>query len=535
MAITKRAVCLKYLLLLLCFLCTVLTVLNEVMDPCSFTVSGGIQFLSSRINCYLEENFEDKGLYADVEVVGIDQITSRAQGKGKYLLILPRETSCSSCSEKLCNNVSHLLDILESWSDFDGASCAGQPDTSNTITTCTFFTQHWSMVLHEGDKLHARDINQQSVLFFNCTIFETPFLIRRDVFNKLGFRPSHGEATLLDFFLRSKGALKFASSLNCTFSNDQMVVNRGAMKTKEVYLDYGLLGFNHNILRIIRKDSITWTQCTRNEYYCPNKPLQEISNPISKQLSLFCCDVALNQFLIDAVDGLNEVGLDYRLCYGTLLGAVRSRNIIPWTRDIDIDLTPKDYRDSYSFDRLKHVMQKKHYSTPLIYELRRIIPLFPFKIKLLNLFSYDLFNKEILEMMKDVLPITTPEWNSMGYVDIYPYEGVQTASTNITINGRKYKTHSNPEHYLNKVFGKSWRQVQHSFKSKDPHKPWIWQLDTSRVQEDFPKLKSYCGIHHTYTIVFLIIVALLIAVHTCVLICWNVIRTVKKICCSQLL
>ena len=532
----KQTVCLKYKLLL-CFLCTVLIVFNEVLDPCSFTLSRGVQSLSSQINCHLVEDFKDKHMYSEVEVVGIHQRTSRAQGKGKYLLVLPRETSCSSCSQRLCNNVGNLLDILETWSDFDGASCASKPvhpDSRNTIrTSCTFFTKHWSMVLHEGDKVHTREINQQSVSFFNCSIVETPFLIRKKVFDKLSFRPSHGEATLLDFFLRSKGTLKFASSLNCTFTNEQLVVDRGAMKTTEVYLDYGLLGFNHNILRIIRSDSITWTKCIRNEFYCPNKPLGEIENSISKQLSLFCCDVALNQFLIDAVDGLNEVGLDYRLSYGTVLGAVRSRNIIPWTRDIDIDLTPTDYRDSYSFGRLKEVMQKKHYSTPLIYQLRRIMPLFPLRTKLSNLFSYDLFNEQILELMRAILPMTKPEWNSVGYIDIYPYEGVQTASTNITINGRQYKTHSNPELYLAKVFGESWRQIQRSFKSTDPHKPWIWKLDTIRVQEDIPTYKSYCGSHHTYIIVFVIIVTLLTIVHTCVpILSWGITKAVTKICSS---
>lgn len=514
----KRGTCLQFFFILLCFLCTLLILFNEFMDPCGFTMTKGIQSFSSKVNCHLEGNFEDKDLYSSVEIVGINQRTSQAGGKEKYIMVLPRKTTCSSCGRKSCNGVNHLENILESWSDFDGATCGGHSVNSinNTIESCGFLIKHWSMVIHEGSQLQTRQMADQTISFFNCSIVEAPFLIRRNVFNKLGFRPSHGEATLVDFFLRSKGTLKLATSLNCSFIDEQLVADRGAMGTKEIYLDYGLLGYHHNILRVIRKDFITWTKCTRSTYYCPNKPFKEIDHPISRQLSLFCCDVALNQYLIDAVDGFNEVGIDYRLCYGTLLGAVRSKNIIPWTRDIDIDLTPTDYRDSFAFYRLQQVMQKKHYATPLIYELRRIMPLFPLKTHVPNLFNYDLFSRTILEQMRGIVPIEKPEWNSIGYVDIYPYEGTRTMAINITINGRDYKTHSNPELYLAKAFGKSWRQVQYGFKSKDPHKPWIWRLDTSIIQEDIPNSNSYCIIYQncckfllaTVTFLFIVLIFL---------------------------
>ncbi|XP_028413889.1 uncharacterized protein LOC114536739 [Dendronephthya gigantea] len=481
------------------------------MDPCGFTITEGIQSFSCQINCHLERNLADKDLYSNVEIVGIHQRKSQARGKEKYILVLPRKTACSSCGRKSCYSVNHLEDILESWSDFDGATCAGHSVNSinNTIESCGFLTKHWSMVINEGGQIQTRQMATQNISFFKCNIVEAPFLIRRNVFDKLGFRPSHGEATLVDFFLRSKGTLKFATSLNCTFIDEQLVADRGAMETKEIYLDYGLLGYHHNILRVIRKDSITWTMCTRREYYCPNKPQKEIENPISRQLSLFCCDVALNQYLIDGVNGLNEVGIDYRLCRGTLLGAVRSKNIIPWTRDVDIDLTPTDYTDSLGFYRLQKVMQKKRYATPLIYQLRRIMPLFPLKTHIPNLLNNDLFSQKVLDQMRGFIPISKPEWNSIGYVDMYAYEGGRTVPTNITINGLNYKTHSNPEQYLAKTFGSSWRQAHLSGRSHEPHKPWIWRLDTSRVQEDIPTLESYCIIYQNCSMGFLSIVSFL--------------------------
>lgn len=493
---SKSSACWKYYLLFLCFIWTLIILFNELLDPCNFTITQGIQSFSSKLNCHLADNFQNKALYTDVEVVGIDERTSEPSGKAKYILVLPRKSSCISCTRESCHGVRHLVNILESSSDFDGATCSDDDHSifNTSLKSCIFFTKHWSIVIQEGGELQTRQIAGQLLSFFNCNIVEAPFLIRRNVFNRLGLRPSHGETTLIDFFLRSKGALKIASSINCSFTDEQLVTDRGAMETKQIYLDYGLLGFNHNILRVIRKNSVTWTQCSRNAYYCPNKPLQEIGNSISRKLSLFCCDVALNQYLIDAVEGLSKAGIDYRLCFGTLLGAVRSKNIIPWTKDIDIDLTLEDYKDS-----------KKHYSTPLIYELRRIMPLFPLKTRVPDLFKHDLFSKTILEQMKDVLPIKQPEWNSIGYVDVYPYEGpiYRASPANITINGRGYKTHSDPETYLEKAFGHSWRDIQPGYKSKDPHKPWLWKLDTSTVQEDIPTPKGYCGIYRTSSVVIL--------------------------------
>ena len=506
LACSKRFTCWKYYVLFLCFICLLIIISNELLDPCNYTIAKGMRSFSSKLNCHLAQNFLNKALYTDVEVVGTDQRTSEPSNKAKYILVMPRATSCISCTKDTCHGVRHLVNILESWSDFDGATCGNNKDHSvfnTSIKACRFFTKHWSVVIQESGELQTRQMSGHLLSFFNCNIIEAPFLIRRNVFNGLGLKPSLGEATLIDFFLRSNGALKIASSINCSFTDEQLATDRGAMETKQIYLDYGLLGFNHNILRVIREDSITWTQCSRDSYFCPNKPLQEIGNSTSKKLSFFCCDEALNQYLIDAVDGLVRAGTDYRLTRGTLLGAVRSKNIIPWTRDIDIDLTLKDYKDPYAFIRLQKIMQRKHYSTPLIYQLRRIMPLFPLKTQLPGIFNHDLFSKTIVEQMKGVLPIIRPQWNSMGYVDIYSYEGPKTSPTNVTINGRSYKTHSNPEAYLEKAFGNSWREFHHGKRSKEPHKPWLWKLDTSLVQEDVPTPKEYCGLHQTSSVVIL--------------------------------
>lgn len=48
--------------------------------------------------------------------------------------------------------------------------------------------------------------------------------------------------------------------------------------------------------------------------------------------------------MLAAVDGICEkLGLPYYLCYGSALGAIREKGIIPWDEDIDLVLWRKDY------------------------------------------------------------------------------------------------------------------------------------------------------------------------------------------------
>ena len=63
----------------------------------------------------------------------------------------------------------------------------------------------------------------------------------------------------------------------------------------------------------------------------------------SCDLQRFCepnCADVLFKYLVDVTDSLEALNITYYIQYGTLIGAVRDQNIIPWETDIDI-VVPK--------------------------------------------------------------------------------------------------------------------------------------------------------------------------------------------------
>ncbi|XP_031558437.1 uncharacterized protein LOC116294890 [Actinia tenebrosa] len=432
-----------------------------------------------------------------VSVIGINYNTMPPNSQAKFIFVIPRKTKRTTCGKKdsdgICHEVQHLVRILDENSYLDGATCQGldhikERASQKRMRSCLFETKYWTLRIKQ-----TTVVGKQTQTITLCNLAEGPFLIRRSVFDKLGFRPSHGEATLLDFFLRSKGSLQIAASQKCSFLKQQTVTDRGAMSNKEVYLDYGLLGFHHNILRVVRDDSITWTQCTKDLFLCPDKPLQELHESRDKALvELFpiCCHERLDQYLRDSVFAFEKVNMPFRLCAGTVLGAVRTKGIIPWTYDIDICVSSTNYQNSNAFFQMEKILSARGYSSPLIFNLRRVMPIFPLMkdISSISLNESNLYNKKALKLMEYVLPIERPKWSSMGYVDVYPMDNLfRTESSNIVINNRNYTTVGDPHSYLVEVFGESYHQVDYRGKSKDPHKPWVfWKWKSSLAQEDVP-------------------------------------------------
>ena len=223
--------------------------------------------------------------------------------------------------------------------------------------------------------------------------------------------------------------------------------DRGYLEGVKEFPDYSLFGRDNKILRVIKSDTIVWTKCTDDKMLCPEKPLMQ-PQTLSSAVLPICCARVLNKMLEDTANALRKLSIDHRVVFGTALGAIRSKAIIPWTRDVDFAIKLDDYRNKTLFTRLQKVMEKKYFVGD--YERnRRVIAHYPAKLDLgtRNLFIGDniksdiVFRDEVLKAMERLLPVRN-KWQDRCYVDVYAtypkYAYRFNSSSTIVINGKKY-------------------------------------------------------------------------------------------------
>lgn len=68
----------------------------------------------------------------------------------------------------------------------------------------------------------------------------------------------------------------------------------------------------------------------------------------------------MDDLLGATVRAMNDIGMDYRVTYGTLLGAVRSKEIIPYSDDIDLAVHKKDNDNFTRFTALQNHIGSKY-------------------------------------------------------------------------------------------------------------------------------------------------------------------------------
>ena len=294
--------------------------------------------------------------------------------------------------------------------------------------------------------------NSILIVYQVCNIAQGPFVMRSGFFHRSGgLLNGFGRMALLEFFVRSKGELKIAKLSNCWWTREIARVDRGTLEGSNDVTEYAAFGNKFNILRIVTNNRIEWTTCVSNWKLCPEKPYVKPTE-LSSVAAPICCGIVLFQMLKDITWALTQLGVDYRVIYGTLLGAVRSQTVIPWTCDVDIALTKADY---YYLGISYMGMPRGHMLMAPYIEVDTT-PFFdgPDDLEGNNL----LFSSDIEEAIQDMLPVSSG-WRERRYVDFYISPSVWlNGSALAVINNEQFVTLKDIDYELTNWYGKGYLQ-----------------------------------------------------------------------------
>jgi phosphorylcholine metabolism protein LicD len=101
------------------------------------------------------------------------------------------------------------------------------------------------------------------------------------------------------------------------------------------------------------------TECNKYTQRCSeNKKSTNYKYELFGENTPQCCATNLYNILKDLVLFFNENNIEYFISFGTLLGAIRHKGMIPWDTDIDIVISEKDQKKV--FDKLNKHFSKKY-------------------------------------------------------------------------------------------------------------------------------------------------------------------------------
>ena len=447
----------------------------------------------------LTSNDQHLDVYFDMEKMSklsdflfdvVDSKTSGVPGSNaSFVLVIPRRLQRLSLKELSSEDYKSVMTsahILTALPNLDALACLPRKlltlvyatnslseDELNNIfnkTWCNYARFRWSLhIRNSGNLKPIKSASSQNSLFMQmCNIASGPFLIRKKSFQKIkGLQTNYGRITMLDFFLRSGGNLKIGKFGGCFYSDKFYQPDRGALHGLHDFPEYSDFGVMHGVLRIVMEDRIEWTRCYAVDRLCEEKPytppttLPDAGKPI-------CCSVVLSQMLQAIVSVFDKLGIEYRLLYGTLLGAVRSGAIIPYTHDLDFAVDDRFGLNWSRYDTLqKYFGDNYSISSNSFMGVPRLLPLLPAHITIntaqffdgeLDLEGKRLFSPEINDAVRGLIPFSPSNWRTRGYTDFYRGWPVWWNDSSIVqIDGYNYTAMKETEYEVALWYGQHWR------------------------------------------------------------------------------
>ena len=216
---------------------------------------------------------DDTASYAaSVKIIGSDyepEVTmeiSLINDVVKYVLIVPHKLDLRLRREGVDglslpgdqDAVRKLADFLDKHPDYDGATGVTTATQTQERTldeaqklleqsSCRFMhmVKNWTVAIRNSGSIHKLQSEvtpnayaNQGVLYQECNICESAFLIRKMHFLELRWRSDYGSLSHLDFFLRSKGSLKIAKLSDCYFSQSLSYIDRGNLEGSKEFTDH---------------------------------------------------------------------------------------------------------------------------------------------------------------------------------------------------------------------------------------------------------------------------------------------------------
>ena len=427
-----------------------------------------------------------------VEILGWDYQPQKdtegrlRRGVVKYVLMVPhkipsklKSLGVAGLAVEDLRELRKLTEFLDTHSQYDGATgmtshMRGEEfDRAKAFleqSCCRVLVRNWTIVIRNFGPIHHDD-SKGLGWYQECNIAETAFVLRKKVFLSLRWRAEAGSMSHLDFFVRSTGTLKLAKLSHCHFSHKLTYSDRGILEGTRDFIDYSTLGQLHSILRIVRPDKIEWTKCTDDKQFCPEKPLLSRPNTLAAADGFpICCDVIMDDILAATVDAMNQIGMDYRVVYGTLLGAVRSQAFIPYSDDVDVAIHKADNDRYDNFLLIQQILGPRYFvawkTNPPV---SRVYPHYAPMIAVNtqqhfkdddSLESPSLFDTKILKEMRKLLPVKNIVLEQR-FVDVYPSpEDWFGTFTEVTINNRHYRGLSDNVKFIRSWYGDDYMKMR---------------------------------------------------------------------------
>lgn len=199
--------------------------------------------------------------------------------------------------------------------------------------------KQWTLAKYETQK------------FNNCDYYkyESGIFLRRENLFKLN-SPFH-RPFLESFFIQSKIRGLNNKLVNLYLEQESLLLNdsKNEMKRK-FYQEERLkkLYYDFDIKKVINSDGeVKWFGCTKTTPRCFGSVINEMPDYLyAQKWTPPCCLENLRKTGRYVFDQLEKAGIRYWLEGGSLLGAARNGDIIPWDYDIDIGIYKDDIKKS---------------------------------------------------------------------------------------------------------------------------------------------------------------------------------------------